>query len=341
LRLLIKEHDVRAYQVRRYRQALELADLAEPEVGPRDVLVQVAAAGLNPLDEKIRAGEFKPLLRYRAPFTLGHDVAGTVVATGRDVTAYAVGDEVWSRPRDGRIGTFAERIAIDQADLSLRPTRISMQEAGALPLVALTAWQALVEIGGLRAGQKVLVHAGAGGVGTVAIQLAKHLGATVATTVSPANAELVRELGADLVIDYRTQRFEDVVHDYDLVLDGVGADHVLRSLTVVRPGGTVVGIAGPPTPAFARSAGLSPALRPVFGLLSRKVRRQARRLGVTFQFLFMRADGGQLAELAALVDAGAIRPVVTRTVGFDELPDALTGVEAGAGPGKTVLTMSR
>jgi NADPH:quinone reductase-like Zn-dependent oxidoreductase len=332
---------VRGYQVRRYQQPLELAELAEPEVGPGDVLVEVAAAGLNPLDEKIREGEFTALLRYPAPFTLGHDVAGTVVATGRDVTAYAVGDEVWSRPRDGRIGTFADRIAIDQADVSLRPTRISMTEAAALPLVALTAWQALVEIGRLRAGQKVLVHAGAGGVGTVAIQLAKHLGATVATTVSAANADLVRELGADVVIDHRTQRFEDVVRDYDLVLDGVGAEHVLRSLTVVRPGGTVVGIAGPPTPRFARDAGLNPLLRPVFGVLSHKVRRLARSRGVDFRFLFMRGDGAQLAQLAALVDAGAIRPVVSATVDFAELPEALTRVASGGGRGKTVVTMSR
>jgi NADPH:quinone reductase-like Zn-dependent oxidoreductase len=330
---------MRAFQVTKYKRPMRLTEVPEPSVGPNDVLVKVEAAGLNQLDEKIRAGEFKPLLPYRAPFTLGHDAAGTVIAVGRDVTAYAVGDEIWSRPRDGRIGTFAQRVAIDEADVSHRPSSISIEEAGALPLVALTAWQALVDIGQLQAGQKVLIHAGTGGVGTIAIQLAKHLGAAVATTVSGSNAEFARELGADIVIDYRTQQFDEILMDYDLVVDGVGPESVARSLSVLRPGGKVIGIAGPPTPAFAAAAGLNRALRPVFWVLSTKVRRAAKRLGVTYDFLFMAANGEQLAKLASLVDAGTIRPIVGASIPFTQLPEALARIGADGTRGKTVMTM--
>jgi NADPH:quinone reductase-like Zn-dependent oxidoreductase len=330
---------MRAVQVTQYKRPLEIAEVAEPVVGPHDVLVEVRAAGLNQLDEKVREGEFKALLPYQAPFTLGHDVAGSVVSVGSQVTAYAVGDRVWSRPRDGRIGTFAERIAIDESDLSHVPTTLSWEEAGSFPLVGLTAWQALVEMGGLRAGQKVLIHAGSGGVGTIAIQLAKHVGATVATTVSAANADFVRDLGADVVVDYRTEKFDEVLHDYDLVVDGVGPENVLRSMRVLKPGGKVIGIAGPPTPAFGTRAGLNPLLRLVFSVISAKVRRAARRREVSYDFLFMRADGAQLAALAELVDSGAIRPVVGRTIPFADLPDALGRVGSDGTRGKTVATV--
>ena len=331
---------MRAFQVTRYKQPIRLTDVPEPSVGPSDVLVRVAAAGLNQFDEKIRTGEFKAVVPSSPPFTLGNDVAGTVVAIGRDVTSYAVGDEIWSRPRVSRMGTFAELVAIDEADVSHRPSSISMEEAGGLPLVGLTAWQALVEIGHLQAGQKVLIHAGTGGVGTVAIQLAKHLGATVATTVSGSNAEFARELGADVVVDYRTQRFEDLLTDYDLVVDGVGAESVLRSVSVLKRGGKLIGIAGPPTPAFASALGLSPVLRLVFWALSAKVRRAAKRRGVTYDFLYMHASGEQLAQLAELVDAGVIRPVVGATIPFPELPNALGRIGTDGTRGKTVMTMT-
>ncbi|MFE9322527.1 MULTISPECIES: NADP-dependent oxidoreductase [unclassified Nocardia] len=331
---------MRAFQVTKYKQPIRLTEVPEPSLGPNDVLVKVEAAGLNQFDEKIRTGEFKALVPDRPPFTLGNDVAGTVVAVGRNVTSYAVGDEIWSRPRVSRMGTFAERVAIDQADVSHRPTSISMEEAGGLPLVALTAWQALVEIGHLQAGQKVLIHAGTGGVGTVAIQLAKHLGATVATTVSGSNVEFARELGADVVVDYRTQRFEDLLKDYDLVVDGVGTESVLRSVSVVKPGGKVIGIAGPPTPAFASAVDLNAVLRLVFWVLSAKVRRAAKRRGVTYDFLYMHASGEQLAQLAELVDAGIIRPVVGASIPFTELPNALGRIGTDGTRGKTVMTMT-
>lgn len=329
---------MRAFTLSKYKNPLAESTVPEPLVTEHDVLIRVQAAGLNQLDEKIRVAEFAQILPYRLPITLGHDVAGTVIRVGSAVRGFKPGDEVYSRPGGDHIGTFAERIAVPEDDVALKPVSITMEEAGSLPLVALTAWQALVEIGDVRPGQKVLIHSGAGGVGSIAIQLAKHLGATVATTASASNSDFVRELGADTVIDYRTESFEQVLSGYDFVLDGVGGDNLEKSLRVLRRGGTAVGIAGPPTPAFAKKAGLNPVLRLAIGALSAKVRRQARRLGVNYEFLFMRANGDQLREIAALVDAGELRPVVGRVFPFDDTVEGLASLARGGFRGKAVIS---
>lgn len=331
---------MRAYAITKYKHPLELTEVVEPEVGDRDVLVSVVAAGLNQLDEKIRVGEFAQILPYRLPLVLGNDVAGTVIRVGRLVRGFHPGDRVFARPDDARIGTFAERIAIDEGDLALVPPSISMAEAGSLPLVALTAWQALVERGKVQPGQKVLIHAGAGGVGSIAIQLAAHLGATVATTASAANADFVRGLGADVVIDYRQEDFSEMLTGYDLVLDSLGGENLEKSLRILRPGGLAIGIAGPPDPAFARRRGMNPVLRLAIGTLSRKIRRQAKKLGVRYEFLFMRADGEQLAEVGALVDRGVLRSVIARTYPFEELPAAFADLADGVSRGKLVVTLA-
>ena len=214
-----------------------------------------------------------------------------------------------------------------------------MAEAASIPLVGLTAWQVLVERAGLKPGQKVLIHAGSGGVGTVAIQLAKHLGATVATTASAANADLVRSLGADVVIDYRTQDFSTLLSDYDVVLNSLDGKTLQQSLKVLKPGGKLISISGPPDPAFARAQGLNPVLRLVMRLLSAGIRRKAKRAGVDYSFLFMHADGGQLAQLGALIDDGTIKPVVDRRFAFDALNDAIAYVDSGRAKGKVVVTI--
>jgi NADPH:quinone reductase-like Zn-dependent oxidoreductase len=262
-----------------------------------------------------------------------------VIAIGSDVTRFTVGEEVYGRPRDGRVGTFAQRLAVREDDLARRPGTISTAEAASVPLVALTAWQALVERANVQSGQKVLIHAGSGGVGTYAIQLAKHLGAKVATTTGTTNMRWVKDLGADVVIDYTTERFDKQLSGYDVVLDSQGGDTLARSLTVLKPGGLAIGIAGPPDPAFAAQLGKRFPLLPVMALLSLKTRRAAKRLGVRYSFLFMRADGGQLAQIAALIEAGALRPVIDRTFPFDRTPDALTYVQAGRSKGKVVITI--
>lgn len=331
---------MKAFLVDRYgTDGPRAAEVPEPSVGDRDVLVRVSAASVNPLDMMVRNGEFKQLLPYKRPFVLGHDVAGVVARVGPGVSHFAAGDEVFARPRDLRIGTFAEYIAIDQDDIALKPASLSMPEAAAVPLVALAAWQALVELAGVRPGQKVLVHAGAGGLGSTVIQLAKHLGAHVATTAREASAARLRDLGADEVIDYTATDFTDVVAEYDVVLDSLGEASLARSMTVLKPGGLAISVVGPPDPAFARQLG-RPLLRPVMALLSRKVRRRAHVLGVRYSFLFMHASGKQLSTLAGLYDDGVLRPVVDSTFPFDETREAIAHVERGRAAGKVVVTMS-
>lgn len=329
---------MKAFVVTRYGpDGLTAADVPAPTVGPRDVLVDVRAASINPLDKLIRDGDFKQLIRYKRPFVLGHDVSGVVSRVGSEVTEFAVGDEVFARPRDLRIGTFAEQIAIDAADVARKPSSLSFEEAAAVPLVALAAWQALVDLAHVQPGQKVLVHAGAGGLGSTVIQVAKHLGAHVATTVHTKDVAKVRALGADEVVDYTAQDFASVLSGYDVVLDSLGAASLEKSLTVLRPGGLAISVVGPPDSAFASQLH-QPLFAPVMALLSRKVRRRARQLGVRYSFFFMRASGAQLTALAAMYDDGTLRPVLDRTFPFSQTLDAMAYVEQGKANGKIVVT---
>ncbi|MFJ8000781.1 NADP-dependent oxidoreductase [Streptomyces sp. NPDC096310] len=334
---------MRAFTIERYgdKGGGHHTETPDPRVGADDVLVRIHAAGVNPLDHKISDGEFKAILPYRLPLILGNDLAGVVIEVGSAVTRFAVGDEVYARPGKDRIGTFAELIAVHQDDIALKPATLTMAEAASLPLVALTAWQALVERAQVRPGQKVLIHAGSGGVGTIAIQLAKHLGAYVATTASTAKTSVVKDLGADEVVDYTKQTFESVLDGYDVVLDTLGGETLEKSLRVLKPGGKVISVAGPPDAAFARELGANAFLRLAMSALSFRTRRHAARRGVTYSFLFMKADGDQLRALTPLIDAGTIRPVVDRVFPFDQTREALEYVEKGsARAGKVVVTMT-
>jgi len=329
---------MKAFVVERYGDAVRAGDVPDPQAGAHDVLVRIHAASVNPVDLKIRNGDLKTILPFRTPFVLGNDLAGTVVAVGARVTRFAVGDEVYAHPNQNRIGTFAELIAIHQDDVAAKPATLTMEEAASIPLVGLTAWQALVERADLRPGQKILIHAGAGGVGTIAIQLAKHLGASVATTASTTKTDLVKNLGADFVIDYRQQAFETILHDYDVVLDTIGGETLDKSLRVLRPGGKVVSISGPPDPTFARDFGANPVIRLAIAALSFGIRRRARRRQVTYSYLFLKASGDQLRELTVLIDAGIIRPVVDCVFDFDQTREALAHLEQGrTRAGKVVI----
>ncbi|MGE8505696.1 MAG: NADP-dependent oxidoreductase, partial [Paraburkholderia terricola] len=322
---------MKAFVVDRYgrKNGVRAGDMPVPELREDDVLIQIHAAGVNPLDSKIRDGEFKLLLPYRLPLILGHDLAGVVVRVGPHVRRFKPGDEVFARPHKDRIGTFAEFIAVKEDGVALKPTSLSMEEAASMPLVGLTAWQALIEKGQLAKGQKVLIHAGSGGVGTFAIQLAKHVGATVATTASAANAEWLKQLGADVVIDYKKDDFAAILKDYDVVLDTQGGNTLEKSLRVLKPGGKLIGIAGPPDPDFAKEIGASLFLKTAMRFLSYRIRKAAKRHHVSYSFLFMRANGEQLGQIAALVDAGAIKPVIDRVFPFESTNEALAYVERG------------
>jgi NADPH:quinone reductase-like Zn-dependent oxidoreductase len=264
-------------------------------------------------------------------------VAGTVVRVGSKIRKLKPGDDVYARPRDGRIGTFAESIAVNEADVALKPKNFSMEEAASIPLVGLTAWQALIERANLKKGQKILIHAGSGGVGTFAIQLAKHLGAAVATTTSTANVDLVKSLGADIVIDYKKDDFEKILRDYDVVLNSLGKETLEKSLRVLKPGGKLISISGPPDPDSAKDMRLSWILRQVTRLLSYRIRKKAKRHRVSYSFLFMRANGDQLREITSLIDSGAIRPVVDRVFSFESTNEALAYVDTGRAKGKVII----
>lgn len=330
---------MKAFIIDRYgkKETGRIAEVGEPELRDDDVLVRIHAAGVNALDSKIKSGEFKLILPYRLPLILGNDVAGTVVRVGAAVRQFKPGDEVYARPDDDRIGSFAELIAVRASSLAIKPANLDMVEAASLPLVALTAWQVLVETARLQKGQKVFVQAGSGGVGTIAIQLAKHLGAFVATTTSTANTGWVKALGADVVIDYTRQDFATELRDYDVVLNSLGSAELEKSLGVLKPGGHLISISGPPTPAFAISRGLAWPLKQIMRLLSHRIRSKAKRKGVEYAFVFMRADGAQLTEITSLVESGALRPVVDKVFALEDTPQALAYAESGRAKGKAVV----
>jgi NADPH:quinone reductase-like Zn-dependent oxidoreductase len=336
---LRKRNIMKAFITDRYskQDPMRLGEMPEPELGDDDVLIEVHAAGLNQLDSKIKSGEFKLILPYRMPLVLGHDVAGVVSRVGSRVQQFKVGDEVYSRAPDHRIGTLAQFIAVNESAVARKPASLSMEEAASIPLVGLTVWQALVEKAKLKKGQKVFIQAGSGGVGTFAIQLAKHLGAIVATTTSTANVDWVRRLGADIVIDYRKQDFESILHGYDVVLNSQDGKTLEKSLRILKPGGQLISISGPPDPAFAADIGAPGFVKLILRLLSSGVRRRAKRLGVDYSFLFMKASGGQLREITPLIDAGAIRPVVDKVFPFESTNEAMAYVEAGRAKGKVVI----
>lgn len=330
---------MKAFAIQKYDKNtdLQLVDLAIPVIRDTEVLVEVHAAGLNLLDSKIKSGEFKLILPYKLPLILGHDVAGVITKIGKNVSKFKVGDEIYSRVSDFRIGTFAEYIAISEQDLALKPKNINMEEAASIPLVALTAWQALVENTNLKKGEKVFIQAGSGGVGTIAIQLAKHLGATIATTASKRSFDLLKELGADVLIDYKKDDFETVLNDYDVVLNSQDGKTLEKSLRILKPGGQIVSISGPPTPTFAEARGVPWFVKIILSLISLGIRKKAKRLNVTYFFLFMRADGSQLQEISKLIETGVIKPVVDKVFPFDKTNEALAYIQSGRAKGKVVV----
>jgi alcohol dehydrogenase len=332
---------MKAFIIDRYgkNDGMRVGEMPDPEMRDDDVLIQIHAASVNPLDSKIRDGAFKLILPYRLPLILGNDLAGVVSRVGSQVRRFKPGDEVYARPVKNRIGAFAEFISIREDSVALKPKRLTMEEAASIPLVGLTAWQALIERAHLKKGQKVLIHAGSGGVGTLAIQLAKHVGAIVATTTSTANLDWVTRLGADVVIDYRKDAFEELLHDYDVVLNSLGGDVLVKSLRVLKPGGKLISISGPPDPAFAKDMGAAWILRLVMRLLSYRIRSRARRHQVDYSFLFMRASGDQLREIGSLLDSGIIRPVVDRVFPFESTKEAMAYVDTGRARGKVVVKL--
>jgi alcohol dehydrogenase len=332
---------MKAALIHRYggNDEVRLEEVPRPVPGSGDLLVQVRAASVNPVDVKIRDGKLKVLTPYRFPLILGSDLSGTVLEVGPGVTRYKPGDEVFARLDKERIGAFAELALVRETAAALKPSRLTHVEAASIPLVGLTAWQAMVEIGKVGRGSRVLIHAGSGGVGTFAIQLAKHLGAWVATTAGARNLELVRKLGADEALDYRAVQFDEALSDLDFVLDTQGGETLLRSFSTVKRGGTVVSVGALPDAKFARAWGVNPLLVLALSFMTRKETRLAREHGVRYEFLFMRASGDQLARIAELLDGGIVKPVIDRTFPLDGIQEALRYSESGRATGKVVVVV--
>lgn len=331
---------MKAFIVKKYgkKETLHSSNIVEPSLKQNEVLVQVHSAGVNLLDSLIRNGDFKIFLPYKTPFVNGHDMAGRIVKVGSAVSNFKVGDDVYARPADYRIGTFTEYIAVHENDLAIKPKNISMEEASSIPLVGLTSWQALVEIAHVRKGQKVFIQAGSGGVGSFAIQLAKYLGAFVATTTSSANAAWVKSLGADVVIDYKIQDFETILKDYDVVLHSNNDAKIReKSFRILKSGGQLVSLVGPPTPEFAEEIGLPWYLKVLTYLLSSGTKKMANKLHVKFKFLFMKANGQQLSEITKLIEAGTIKPIIDKVFPFEQTNEAMAYVESGRSKGKVVI----
>lgn len=323
-------------------EATELQDhVPAPVAGFEEVVVQVRAAGLNPVDYKIRKGMLRVIRRYPLPVIMGNDIAGVVQSVGDGVTRFAVGDRVYACLGVNHLGGFAEQAVVQEDHLAKMPASLTFEAAAAVPLAALTALQALRDELQVANGQKVFISGGAGGVGTFAIQIAKQLGAQVATTASPRGEALVRRLGADVVIDYTKEQFEKVLHDYDAAFDLVGGDDLSRIFSVVKRGQKVVSIAGIPEPETARrDLGGSRLLAALFWVASFKLRRQAAKKGVRYRYFFMHPSGHDLEEIAALIDAKKVEVVIDRTFPFAKIKDALAYLEKGRAKGKVVVSMT-
>ncbi|WP_413364554.1 NADP-dependent oxidoreductase [Lysinibacillus sp. 3P01SB] len=329
---------MRAMVIEKYGKVpMRLAEMPTPEINEYEVLAEIHAASINPIDFKIRDGKVKLLLKYKMPLILGSDFSGVVVKVGAKVTHFKVGDEIYARPRKSKIGTFAEYISVHEDDIALKPKNLTFEEAASIPLVGLTTYQAFVDILQLQKGQKILIQAGAGGVGTFAIQLAKLMGATVATTASEAGMFLVKSLGADEIINYKTEKFEETLKNYDAVFDTLGGEILEKSFNVVKNGGKIVSVSGLPNARFAKEYGAGFFKTLLFSAASSKLAALEKKHNVQYTFLFMEPSGEQLSIIANYIEAGDIKPVIDKVFSFDDAQKAMEYAESGRAKGKIIL----
>ncbi|HWE60260.1 MAG TPA: NADP-dependent oxidoreductase [Chloroflexota bacterium] len=333
---------MRAFVLTRYGgpDAMELRQIPRPSHGPGEVLIQVYAAGLNPIDFKMREGMLRVIYRYPLPIIAGSELSGVVVARGSGVTRLAEGDRVFTRVDKRRLGAFAEFAVVREEMVAKMPSSVDFMAAAGVPLAGLTALQALRDELRVTSGQNIFISGGSGGVGTFAIQLGKWLGAHITTTASARGEEMVRKLGADIVVDYTRERFDQVLRDYDGALDLIGGDTLLKTFGVVKRDAKVVSIAGVPEPQTARKdLQAGPTLATLFWAASWRIRRQARKYGVAYRYLLMHPSGTDLSELATLIDQRKLEIVIDRGFPFAQIADAFAYLEQGHAKGKVVVQM--
>ncbi|GIO54504.1 NADP-dependent oxidoreductase [Paenibacillus cineris] len=318
---------------------LVMTEQPMPNIGEHDVLVEIHAASLNPIDYKIKEGKMKLLLNYKFPLILGNDFSGVVVKVGSRVNTFKPGDEVFGRPRKNRIGTLAEFIAVHEEDICLKPENLTFEEAASIPLIGLTTYQAFVDILNLQKGQKILIHAGSGGVGTFAIQLAKLMGAFVATTASEKGYDLVKSLGADLIINYKKENFEEILTGYDAVFDTLGGEALDKSFRILKPGGQIVSISGMPNARFGREAKLGWVKTTILSIASRKIKAQEKKSQSAYHFLFMKPSGEQLKVIKGYIEGGLIKPIIDKVYLLKDAAQAFHYLESGRAKGKVVISL--
>lgn len=334
---------MRAYVLKHYGgpEGSLLMDVPAPVPRPRDIFVEVRAAGLNPVDFKFRQGKLRAILRPKLPLVLGNEFAGEVIAVGREVKRFRVGDRVFARVAKDRLGAFAEQACVDEDDTAYMPGNLDFTAAAAVPLAGLTALQALRDELRVKPGQKVFISGGAGGVGTFAIQIAKWLGAHVTTTASTRGEALVRSLGCDEVIDYTVQDLSSGQRRFDAGFDLIGGKTLEQMFEIMKPGTKIVSVAALPEPQTAiRDLGGRRALSAIFWLISYGIRSRARRAGVSYRYLFMHPSGSELALLAELIEQGKLKAIIDRTYPLAKIAEALAYVESGRAKGKVVVTVS-
>ncbi|GID06861.1 NADP-dependent oxidoreductase [Pseudomonas sp. 008] len=330
---------MKALTFKRYSKSPEVGftQVSRPTIKPDELLVEIHAAGLNPIDNMIPTGMFKPVLKFELPAVIGSDLAGIVIEVGSAVTRFKVGDAIFASLFDLGKGSIAEFAAVPERVAAPKPDNLDFVQAASIPMVGLTSWQALKERASLKNGQKIFIPAGSGGIGTFAIQLAKHLGAKVATTTSTGNVDMVRKLGADEVVDYKKQEFEQVLSSYDLVLGTTRGDAIEKSVGILKSGGKIVSLIGPLDKAFAKARRMNFFLTFVFGMMSRKIIHLAKKNNVTYSFLFVRPDGAQLNEIGKLLKTENIKPVIDKVFPFEHAKQALEYLAQGRAKGKVVV----
>ncbi|TBX79348.1 NADP-dependent oxidoreductase [Bacillus mycoides] len=329
---------MRAMVIDKYGKVpMRMTEMPTPEINEYEVLAEIHAASINPIDFKIRDGKVKLLLKYKMPLILGNDFSGVIVKIGTKVTQFKVGDEIYARPRKDKIGTFAEYIAIHEDDIALKPKNLTFEEAASIPLVGLTSYQALHDIMQLQKGQKILIHAGSGGVGTFAIQLAKIMGATVATTASEAGENLVKSLGADEIINYKKEKFEDILKNYDAVFDTLGGTTLEKSFDIIKSEGNIVSVSGMPNARFGKEFGSGFFKTLLFSLASKKLTALEKKHNAQYSFLFMKPSGDQLRIIAKYIESGQIKPIIDRIFPFENTQKAMEYSESGRAKGKIIV----
>lgn len=318
---------------------IQVINIPKPQIQNDEVLVEVYSAAINPIDLKIPKGQMKPLLSYKLPLILGTDISGKIIEVGSSITRFKIGDEVYAGLSTSKMGAFAEYVSVKENELSLKPKNLNFEEAASIPLVGLTVYQALHDIAKVTTGQKVFIKAGSGGIGSFAIQFAKALGAEVATTTSSKNSQFVQQLGADHIIDYHKEKFENILSNYDVVLDSVDGEPVTRGLEILKPGGHLLSVVGPPDAKFAKAAGLNLLFQWVCGLLGWNINRLSKKIGAHYTFVFVKPNGIQLEKIKDLIENEKIKPVIDRVFPMDQVREALSYVSLGRTKGKVVLKM--